>query len=567
MDRRMVETLSKCLRNVKNGCVSTAPSKPEEVVAAAPNDSSSIIIDENTNKEQVVVTDSGNNTKTITNVDAAHKTVVVIAATSRLDAIESRIRGLFAADIGIPIPSETARTAILRRITINARLSASVDFDLLGKKSPGYVGADLENLCEEAVRQACLRRQQQQSSSTALTESTTVTEMNVVGENSTLEAVDGLKLEQQDFLLALKQIVPTAKKEGFAMPPNVTWKDVGALQETRNQIMKHVLGPMLHREEYSKLGLTASAGVMFFGPPGCGKTLLAKVLANSSRANFISVKGPELLNQYVGQSEAQVRQVFERASQTKPCVIFFDEIDALVPRRSSGSDGSGNRVTDRVVNQLLTELDGVTAREDVYVIGATNRLDTLDPAILRPGRLGTLLYVPLPDERDRVSILRALLRTRAVRWKFGPKSTSDSNQVVIDENGVDVHYVAKNTDGFSGADLKALVDSAAGVIAEEFLLAESLKNDPELQELLYSNIEEDDAPTSSIVPQFSTGENDTKEICMKLCGRHFVKALQEVRPSVAEDERRRFARIDAKIRAGIPAVEAIQQVTKEEENE
>ncbi|CAM9121800.1 unnamed protein product, partial [Ectocarpus fasciculatus] len=209
-------------------------------------------------------------------------------------------------------------------------------------------------------------------------------------------------------------------------------------------LFQNVLEPIAHPELFRSLGLEVPAGVLFFGPPGCGKTLLAKALANQSGANFISVKGPELLNMYVGESESRVRQVFTRARASAPCVIFFDELDALCPRRGSGADG-GNGVSERVVNQLLTELDGLEVRRDVYIIAATNRLELIDDAMLRPGRLGKLLYVPLPSADDRISILQAV-----------------SRNVSLDHNDIDFNALAHDSraEGFSGADLAALVREA-----------------------------------------------------------------------------------------------------------
>ncbi|CBJ26144.1 conserved unknown protein [Ectocarpus siliculosus] len=253
---------------------------------------------------------------------------------------------------------------------------------------------------------------------------------------------DFLTAVKKDFLTAVKKVQPSAKREGFATVPGVSWSDVGALASVREELGLSILEPIAYPERFEKLGLTIPAGVLLYGPPGCGKTLLAKAIANESGANFISVKGPELLDKYVGESEKSVRQVFQRARASSPCIIFFDELDALCPKRGGGGEGGG--VTERVVNQLLTEMDGLEARKNVFVVAATNRPELIDQAMLRPGRLDRLLYVPLPSASDRVSILKALSATVSL----GPD--------------VDLHAVGHNpkAEGFSGADLAALLREA-----------------------------------------------------------------------------------------------------------
>jgi len=215
-------------------------------------------------------------------------------------------------------------------------------------------------------------------------------------------------ISHDDFHIALKKVQPSAQWEGFTTIPNVTWDDVGALQEIRKDLLVTVVEPILFPERYKLVGLTAPAGVLLFGPPGCGKTLVAKAVSNESKANFISIKGPELLNKYVGESERAVRALFSRAWASAPCIIFFDELDALCPKRGSGD----NVASERVVNQLLTEMDGLEDRRQVFVIAATNRPDIIDPAMLRPGRLDKLLYVPLPNKEDRLSILKTHMKNK-----------------------------------------------------------------------------------------------------------------------------------------------------------
>ena len=251
-----------------------------------------------------------------------------------------------------------------------------------------------------------------------------------------------LLITKEDFLTALPQIQPSSLREGFATIPTTTFSSIGSLKTHITELTETVIQPILNPSLYTSLGITPSSGTLLWGPPGCGKTLLAKACANASHANFISVKGPELLNKYVGESERAVRQVFTRARSSLPVIIFFDELDALVPTRDGG--GAGSEASARVVNTLLTELDGVGhSREGIYVVAATNRPDIIDPAMLRPGRLDTLLYVGLPDAEGRVDILRTLCR----------KVTG----LDFDES---VAAIAKACDGFSGADLESLVRRA-----------------------------------------------------------------------------------------------------------
>jgi len=240
------------------------------------------------------------------------------------------------------------------------------------------------------------------------------------------------------FLTVLPNITPSSKREGFATIPDVSWEDIGALASLREQLQSTIVEPIKEPESYAAVGITAPTGVLLWGPPGCGKTLLAKAVAAESKANFISIKGPELLNKFVGESEAAVRRVFVRARSSIPCVIFFDELDALAPRR----DDAGSESSARIVNTLLTELDGLSERHGIYVIAATNRPDIIDEAMLRPGRLESRLFVDLPGPQERVEILRALLRNKPY------------------DDIVDIAELARACEGFSGADLGALLRPA-----------------------------------------------------------------------------------------------------------
>lgn len=257
------------------------------------------------------------------------------------------------------------------------RLREHFPFEELVKYTPGYVGADIQTLCKEASIIAVDRAIKSQDDSDDLSQ---------------------FFIEVSDFQKAAKLVKPSAQREGFSTVPSTTWSDVGALDYVRAELRMSIVEPILHPARFKAIGLSAPAGVLLYGPPGCGKTLVARAVSNESKANFISVKGPELLNKYVGESERAVRALFKRASQSAPCVIFFDELDSLCPKRGSENNSSG----ERVVNQLLTEMDGLDERVGVFIIAATNRPDIIDPAMLRPGRLDKLLYVPLPNAEDRV---------------------------------------------------------------------------------------------------------------------------------------------------------------------
>ncbi|RXM30328.1 Nuclear valosin-containing protein-like [Acipenser ruthenus] len=413
------------------------------------------------------------------NALAATAQVMVIGATNRPDSLDPALRraGRFDREICLGIPDEGARVRILRTLCRKLKLPESFDFQQLAHLTPGYVGADLMALCREAAMSAVNRvliEVQEQSSQAAAAgrqpdlfstepveperpvvpnqqpETTEETELRrllvLLKEHTPLseEQLEKLRIEMEDFTGSLCSIQPSAKREGFATVPDVTWADIGALEEIRQELTMAILAPVRNPDQFKALGLTAPAGVLLAGPPGCGKTLLAKAVANESGLNFISVKGPELLNMYVGESERAVRQVFQRAQNSAPCVIFFDEIDALCPRRSDHESGA----SVRVVNQLLTEMDGLETRKQVFIMAATNRPDIMDPAILRPGRLDKLLYVGLPPPQDRFAILQTITKSGK-----RPPLEPDVN---LEEIAHD-----KRSDCFTGADLSALVREAS----------------------------------------------------------------------------------------------------------
>ncbi|XP_077138299.1 nuclear valosin-containing protein-like isoform X3 [Ranitomeya variabilis] len=449
--------------------------------------------------------------------------VLVIGATNRPDSLDPALRraGRFDREICLGIPDEGARLKILKTLCRKLRLPESFDFQRLAHLTPGYVGADLMALCREAamcaVNRVLIQLQQQPSAEEPEMEDPTAkppaaevppaqTELQrlleVLMEQSPFpeEQLEGLCIEMSDFMSALPSVQPSAKREGFATVPDVTWEDIGALHEIREELTMAILAPVRNPEQFKALGLMAPAGVLLAGPPGCGKTLLAKAVANESGLNFISVKGPELLNMYVGESERAVRQVFQRASNSSPCVIFFDEIDALCPRRSSHESGS----SVRVVNQLLTEMDGLETRRQVFIMAATNRPDIIDPAILRPGRLDKTLYVGLPPPSDRLAILRTITKNGS-RPPLGPD--------------VDLEVIASDEkcDCFTGADLSALIREASiSALRSEMFQANPAV--PRAEILVYK--------------------------------KHFDEAFRKVKPSVSKMDQMMYERLRLSLSAG-----------------
>ena len=379
------------------------------------------------------------------------KAVIVIAATNRPDSLDPALRrgGRFDKEINLGVPNEAVREQILRALTRQMLLRSDFDYRLLAKKTPGFVGADLNDLVSTAGSAAIKRfldtlkaqTSDMDIDSNAAHASAKVLELRRLikrAKEPPIEATETISITMDDFLTALPKIQPSSKREGFATIPDTTWADIGALRPVREELLTAIVEPIRSPEKYERVGITAPTGVLLWGPPGCGKTLLAKAVANESRANFISVKGPELLNKYIGESERAVRQVFVRARSSIPCVIFFDELDALVPKR----DDALSESSARVVNTLLTELDGLSNRQGIYVIAATNRPDIIDPAMLRPGRLETLLFVDLPGEDERVEILQTMSRNLSIPY-------TDA-----------IAEVARSCTDFSGADLESLLRRA-----------------------------------------------------------------------------------------------------------
>eukprot|EP00804_Cyclotella_cryptica_P009957 CCRYP_015401-RF/>CCRYP_015401-RF protein AED:0.21 eAED:0.21 QI:0/0.6/0.33/1/0.6/0.33/6/200/671 len=422
--------------------------------------------------------------------------VIVMGATNRPDALDPALRraGRFDREIVLGAPDEAAREGILRVMTSQMRLDGELDYRLLAKKTPGFVGADVRSLTKEA---AVIAINDKRPSN----DIRTITPL-------TAQQLEPLYITMDDFLAAIPNVQPSSKREGFATAPDVSWSDIGALADIREELTLSVLEPIAHPEKFEALGLPLPAGVLLYGPPGCGKTLLAKAIANESGANFISVKGPELLDKYVGESERSVRVVFERARSSSPCIIFFDELDSLCPKRGSDGGGGGG-VSERVVNQLLTEMDGLDSRRSVFVIAATNRPELIDPAMLRPGRLDKLLYVPLPSPNDRLSILRALSK------KINLASDVDLESIALDPHA----------NGFSGADCAALLREAGLAVLRDGVL----------------NRTSDDSNAAD-------GQIDEKVAPpLQITAEHFKYAFDHVLPSVSKKDQARYDRLRSRM--------------------
>jgi transitional endoplasmic reticulum ATPase len=352
--------------------------------------------------------------------------VIVIAATNRPNALDPALRrpGRFDREVEIGVPDQKGRKEILQIHTRNMPLTDDVNLDWLSSVTYGFVGADLESLCKEAAMLS-LRR-------------------NLPGlswrkeEELPAKTIEKIKVIKKDFENALKMVEPSAMREVLVEVPKVKWTDIGGLEDAKQNLKEVVEWPLEHPEAFDRIGIKPPKGVLLYGPPGSGKTLLAKAVANESGANFISIKGPEVFSKWVGESEKHIRDIFKRAKQVAPTIIFFDEVDALAPKR--GLD-LGTRVTENVVSMILTEMSGLEDLHNVVVIAATNRPDMLDPALLRPGRFDRQILVPAPDEKSRLEIFK--IHTKSMPLK-----------------GINLTRLAKETDGYSGADIEALAREA-----------------------------------------------------------------------------------------------------------
>ncbi|MBS7608315.1 MAG: CDC48 family AAA ATPase [Candidatus Bathyarchaeia archaeon] len=406
--------------------------------------------------------------------------VVVIGATNRPNAIDPALRrpGRFDREIEIGVPNKQGRLEILQIHTRGMPLAEDVDLEKIASVTHGFVGADLEALCKEAAMRA-LRR--------------ILPEIDFEKETIPAEILNKITVTMNDFMEALKDVEPSAMREVLVEVPTVKWEDIGGLADVKLELQEAVEWPLKYPEVFEHLDAKPPKGILLYGPPGTGKTLLAKAVANESEANFISIKGPELLSKWVGESERAVREVFRKAKQAAPSIIFFDEIDAIAPVRGGGYGDS--HVTERVISQLLTEMDGLEELRGVVVLAATNRPDIIDPALLRPGRFDKLLYVPPPDLEARKEILKIHLKKKPL-----------AEDVSIDE-------LAKRTEGYTGADLAAVCNMAVMLAIREHVMA---NKDPEEAKKNVKNI--------------------------RVSRRHFEEALKRVKP-ISQKELEMYRRI------------------------
>ncbi|HZD33689.1 MAG TPA: CDC48 family AAA ATPase [Nitrososphaeraceae archaeon] len=362
--------------------------------------------------------------------------VVVIGATNRVNAIDPALRrpGRFDREIELGVPDKQGRLEILNIHTRNMPLSKDVDLEKISEVTHGFVGADIQALAKEAAMSAIRR---------------VLPEIDLTQESIPHETLNKISVTMHDFTDVLRDIEPSAMREVFVEIPDVTWNDVGGLYSVKEELLEAVEWPLKFKKLFGRAHIKPPKGIFLYGPPGTGKTLLAKAIANESEANFISIKGPELLSKWVGESEKGIREVFRKARQAAPCIVFFDEIDAIAPVR--GGEFGDSHVTERVISQLLTELDGLEELRGVVVIAASNRPDIVDPALIRPGRFDRLLYVPLPDFDSRMQILK--IHTQKMPL------TDDAN----------VAALSKMTDGYTGADIASFASAAAMIAMKEHI--------------------------------------------------------------------------------------------------
>ena len=410
--------------------------------------------------------------------------VIVIGATNRVDALDPALRrgGRFDREIEIGVPDRDGRKEILQVHTRGMPLADSVDLNVYADNTHGFVGADIATLAKEAAMNA-LRRIRP--------------ELDLDAEEIEADVLESIRVTDGDFRDALKGVEPSALREVFVEIPDVTWNEVGGLEDTKERLRETIQWPLLYEEVFRTMDLEAAKGVLLYGPPGTGKTLLAKAVANESDSNFISIKGPELLSKWVGESEKGVRNVFSKARENAPTVIFFDEIDSIATQRGQRTGDSG--VSERVVSQLLTELDGLEELEDVVVVATTNRPDLIDPALLRPGRLDRHVHVPVPDQNARRAIFEVHTRDKPLA------------------DAVDLDELAARTEGYVGADIEAVCREASMDASREFI----------------NSVDPDDISES-------VGN-------VLISPDHFEHALAEVSPSVDESTREHYDQLEQEL--------------------
>lgn len=512
MERRIVSQLCSCMdevasqvrpviEQVTKSQLSSADSTPNQMIQSTSFDSSTMVLNaraqaqqpsghvedqdmatkENTKYTHPGAIDGGQY-RAVSHLDK-NEIVIVIGATSKINAIDESLRraGRFDKDIPIPIPSKKQRVDILQKLLIGCKVSPNLDIQRIAESTPGYVGADLASLCREAGHRCICR---------------------IMRGTNILDGMAKSMITLDDFLLAARTLIPTALREGFATVPDVSLDDIGALDFLKAELDRYLLQPLKSPERFERLGLDRFSGIIMFSAPGQGKTLICKALSAKAEINFISVKGPELLNMYYGESERAIRNVFARARASAPCILFLDEFDSLAKRRGSG--GSSSDVSDKVVNTLLTELDGLhnnlsgehslnakNAQNQIFIIAATNRIDIIDPGLLRPGRFDKIIYIPLPDLEDRVNILYTIITRRKIALEKSLQNPLNLKEFLTE-------YLATQTKGYTGADLDGLVKRAAmAVIAE--------------------------SPTGT-----------------EICKRHFMTALSQTKASVNEEDRIKY---------------------------